>query len=362
MNRHRLDDEGRMMTRRSEGDGFARSGAYYETCLPVEAIQRAIDPIAGQSPKIPEGDNSWKQDCFDRLCDVIDKMKRNEVLPRARLNRCAAFALGCESERSWRNQILASISRTYAWTEAYAAAYADERERIAEIHRACEPIEKALLILSEGAGVWPPEPDSADFKWHEYGPIARAFRAYEGLRIPSLLEGNAAVLGLEGPIVKGLNAMRQLYAVSARRQSFAGERRDSRHIRAFFVRCLAEIFTALTGTLPYFDGYRRVKNPEWHDFRQSALELCGFEFRQGVDDLLRGLNDDEDGNKIADELSDILWAISLSAQPSLPNWRRFDSAEFQSGGLVSSVAALRRPENFNVAYPHLEIDDEDADV
>jgi hypothetical protein len=349
-------------------DAFTRWGERYEGCLSVKLIQRALDPAPGDAAVFPKGNNKWSDTAFQKFCEASDNLPLNRHLRSSRCEPNAEFALGLDTKRVRKAQILASVARAYAWTEAYGAAYLDERERVFEIRDACDEIQRGLAVLAGGKRNLPKVSDKAPHQWTQKGPIYKAWNAHAGLRVPStamFLGKRSQLDDLLMPADIGLDALWAMYRALHRRRANMPNRFAADQLRRFFVICLMEIFIAFTGELPAFE-IRKVNEVDraWTDFLRAALSFFGFK-SSGLRDVLRSLksgghradkkpdNSDnaEDGLNIPLRLVEDLEEFRklIAAYDGKPP-ARLDADVFPSAVLMWEVASVGRPADHESAY------------
>jgi len=353
--------------------GLDRWGERVRRSLPVETIQRALDPVPGEPPELPRTRNQWRSSAYEQLVTVASGMPRNPHLARSVCDRAVRFALGLEVERSPKQQILASVSRAFALTDSYAAACADERDRVEAIRRTREIARKALRLLTETSPLLCKRGGQA-FAWEQEGPVAELIDALSAMHIPSKPPSFETVEDMRAPIAEGLAGLNELLELSDGRSSFAPENPDPDRFRRIFVVHLAEIFTAHTGELPHFDATERKRKPLWLNFLIATLETVGFG-THGLDDMLRDLKrgeararktkngseeeDFENGSWLVESLE--ILRESLEMTPPRGGYR-LTEGDLPSSGWMHDVSGELKPMTFDKAYPHLAIDDEAAEV
>lgn len=354
--------------------GLDRWGERGRRSLPVEIIQRALDPAPGEPPELPRTRNQWRSPAYEKLVTVASGMPRNPHLVRSVCDRAVRFALGLEAERSPEQQILASVSRAFALTDSYAAACADERDRVEAVHRNREIVGTAMRLLTETSPLLCKRGGEA-FAWEQEGPIADLLNALASMHIPSKPSGFETVGSMRAPIAEGLAALNQLLELSEGRSSFAPENPDPDRFRRIFVVHLAEIYTAHTGELPHFDATERKRKPTWLALLTASLETVGFS-THGLDDMLRDLKRGkarqrkaENSSNEDDDFDNGSWLVasleilreSLEMTPPCGGYR-LTEGDLPSSGWMHDVSRQLKPATFDKAYPHFALDDEAAEV
>lgn len=349
-------------------DAITRWGERYEGCLPVELVQRSLDPAPGNTAVFPKGNSKWSDTAFQKFCEAIDNLPLNRHLRSSRCELNAEFALGLDTKRERGEQILASAARAYAWTEAYGAAYFDERERVLEIRDACDAIQRGLAVLAGGKRNLPKVSDKSPHQWTQKGPIYKAWNAHAGLLVSSTAMFHSERTPLDEllmPADLGLDALWAMYRALHERRANMPNRFAADQLRRFFVICLMEIFVAFTGELPAFE-MRKVNEADrtWTDFLKASLSFFGFK-SSGLRDVLRSLesggrradkkpdNSDnaEDGLNVPPRLVEDLKEFRklIAAYDGKPP-ARLDAADFPSAVMMREVAWRGRPETHESAY------------
>lgn len=307
------------------------------------------------------------------LVNTALAMPRNPHLRPSVCDQAVRFALGLETERPPEQQILVCVSRGFALTEAYAAACADERDRVETIHRAHEIVDKAMRMLTETSPLLCARAGQA-FAWEQDGPVAELIEALSEMHIPSKRVGYGIVNDMRAPIAEGLAALHELLTLSEGRSSFAPKNPDPDRFRRFYVVRLCEIFTAHTGMLPHFDATERKTKPWWLSFLHASLEIVGFG-THGLDDMLRDLKrgkakkgkakrrkatsgaveNFDSGIDLQADLKDLLEGLNMPPRPCL---YRLEQGDLPSSGWMLDVSPLLQPATFDKAYPHFATGDE----